>query len=108
MDPKDASLSDYLLERTVKGETWSGEFPIKHKKGERFVIIATNSPVRNEMGGLVGGMCVSSDSSSYHGRKPARLGFDSQQPLQSSIGSKISNLVSIFRLALILCNKLFK
>ncbi|KAI3512377.1 hypothetical protein L1887_19692 [Cichorium endivia] len=97
VEPKDASLSDYLLERTVRGETWSGEFPIKNKKGERFVIIATNSPIRNETIGLLGGMCVSSDASPYRARKPARLGFDSQQPQQTSIASKISNLASMVK-----------
>lgn len=91
VESKDGSLSDYLLERTVNGETWSGEFPIKSKKGERFVIIATNSPFRNENRGLIGGMCVSSASSPYH----VRSHIDSQQPLQTSIASKISNLVSI-------------
>ncbi|XP_023763485.2 uncharacterized protein LOC111911948 [Lactuca sativa] len=94
VDPKDGSLSDYLLERTINGESWSGEFPIRNKKGERFVVMGSNSPFRNEIGGLVGATCVSSASSPYHVKKHARLGFDSQQPQHTSIASKISNLAS--------------
>nr|KAJ0225584.1 hypothetical protein LSAT_V11C100017380 [Lactuca sativa] len=94
VDPKDGSLSDYLLERTINGESWSGEFPIRNKKGERFVVMGSNSPFRNEIGGLVGATCVSSASSPYHVKKHARLGFDSQQPQHTSIASKISNLVT--------------
>ncbi|CAI9267722.1 unnamed protein product [Lactuca saligna] len=95
VEPKDASLCDDLLERSLKGETWTGEFPIKNKKGERFVVIATNTPFRDEIRGIIGGLCISSDSRPYHARKPAKPGFDSPQPLQISIASKISNLVSI-------------
>ncbi|KAI3512375.1 hypothetical protein L1887_19690 [Cichorium endivia] len=95
VEPKDASIANYLLERTVNGETWAGEFPITNKRGEKFVVIATNTPYRDETGGLLGGMCISSDSRPYHARKPAKLGFNFQQPLQMSLASKISNLVKL-------------
>ncbi|CAH1454630.1 unnamed protein product [Lactuca virosa] len=98
VEPKDASLCDDLLERSLKGETWTGEFPIKNKKGERFVVIATNTPFRDEIRGIIGGLCISSDSRPYHARKPAKPGFDSPQPLQISIASKISNLASKVKL----------
>ncbi|KAI3512373.1 hypothetical protein L1887_19688 [Cichorium endivia] len=98
VEPKDASLCDDLLERSLKGETWTGEFPIKNKKGERFVVIATNTPFRDESRRILGGLCVSSDSRPYHARKPAKLGFESQQPLQSSFVSKIANLASKVKL----------
>ncbi|KAJ9559370.1 hypothetical protein OSB04_013984 [Centaurea solstitialis] len=64
-DPKDAVLADYLLTRTVKGESWSGEFPVRNKSGKNIMVIATNTPFRDENRRLVGGMCVSSDARLY-------------------------------------------
>ncbi|KAI3743641.1 hypothetical protein L1987_61352 [Smallanthus sonchifolius] len=49
-EPKDASLSEMILERTVNGESWCGEFPIKNKCGESFVVICANTPFRDENG----------------------------------------------------------
>ncbi|KAL8265496.1 hypothetical protein R6Q59_023626 [Mikania micrantha] len=65
VDPKDAVFADYLLDRTVNGETWSGEFPVTNRKGETFVIMCTNTPFRDHNGRLIGGICVFSDSLPY-------------------------------------------
>ncbi|KAD5802944.1 hypothetical protein E3N88_14304 [Mikania micrantha] len=65
VDPKDAVFADYLLDRTVNGETWSGEFPVTNRKGETFVIMCTNTPFRDHNGRLIGGICVFSDSRPY-------------------------------------------
>nr|GEV09933.1 PAC motif-containing protein [Tanacetum cinerariifolium] len=97
VDPKDAVLADYLLERTVSGESWSGEFPVTNNRGETFVVICTNTPFRDGSRKIIGGMCISSDSRPYQKIYPGqRVGpatrFDVQQPQQTSIASKISNL----------------
>ncbi|XP_071685640.1 uncharacterized protein [Rutidosis leptorrhynchoides] len=104
VDPKDAVFADYLLERTVRGETWSGEFPITNKRGERFVVICTNSPFRDENRRLIGGICISSDSRPYTIMKPGlsvslptRI-ESRQQPMKTSVVSKISNLASKMKL----------
>lgn len=98
------------------GESWAGQLPVKNKRGDRFVVLATNSPFYNDDGTLVGIICVSSDSRPFQDRRDdymgtkhtegglnfsrprsiasAKLGLDPQQPLQVAIASKISNLVS--------------
>lgn len=98
------------------GESWTGQLPVKNKRGDRFVVLATNSPFYNDDGALVGIICVSSDSRPFEDRRDdymgtkhtegglnfsrprsiasAKLGLDPQQPLQVAIASKISNLVS--------------
>ncbi|XP_024984289.1 serine/threonine-protein kinase STY46-like [Cynara cardunculus var. scolymus] len=69
VEPKDAVLSDYLLMRILNGESWSGEFPIRKKSGEIFMVIATNTPYRDENRRLIGGLCVSSDAHPYQASK---------------------------------------
>ncbi|KAK9058911.1 hypothetical protein SSX86_023759 [Deinandra increscens subsp. villosa] len=68
VDPKDAVLADYLLERTVSGESWSGEFPVRNKRGETFLILCTNTPFRDENGRSIGGICMFTESRHYHHR----------------------------------------
>ncbi|XP_071708542.1 uncharacterized protein [Rutidosis leptorrhynchoides] len=106
IEPHDLPLADAIMQRTIKGESWSGQIPIRNKRGERFDIIATNTPFRDENGTLVGVICVSSDTRPYREMKPvgnisaprriasAKLGLDPQQPLQTAIASKISNLAT--------------
>ncbi|XP_076956581.1 uncharacterized protein LOC143631840 [Bidens hawaiensis] len=76
VDPKDAVLADYLLERTVSGESWSGEFPVTNNRGETFVVICTNTPFRDENRRLIGGICISSDSRPYQLMKPSSKSYN--------------------------------
>ncbi|KAI3687653.1 hypothetical protein L1987_81353 [Smallanthus sonchifolius] len=106
VEPNDYHLADAIIQRTIEGEGWSGLFPIRNKRGEKLVIMATNTPFRDENGTLIGVICVSSDTRQYRETKPvgnisaprriasAKLGFDPQQPLQTAIASKISSLAS--------------
>lgn len=96
------------------GESWTGQFPVKNKMGERFLAVATNTPLYDDDGTLIGIICVSSDSRPFRemvimeadtkqsesGCRPRRivttkLGLDPEQPLQAAIASKITNLVSL-------------
>lgn len=101
----------------MMGESWTGQFPVKNKMGEKFLAVATNTPFYDDDGSLVGLICVSIDlrpflemkvpmpsvrniesDSDSGGTRPRssitnKLGLDTQQPLQASIASKISNLV---------------
>ncbi|KAL4592416.1 hypothetical protein LXL04_005410 [Taraxacum kok-saghyz] len=106
VDSNDYTLAEAILQRTAKGENWSGQFPVKNKRGESFHVMASNTPFRDENGTLIGVICVSSDTRPYVEMKPlatisaprriasAKLGLDPQQPLQTAIASKISNLAT--------------
>ncbi|KAL8216789.1 hypothetical protein R6Q57_023626 [Mikania cordata] len=106
VEPEDYLLADAILKKTIKGECWSGLFPIRNNRGEKFVVMVTNTPFRDENGTLIGVICVSSDTRPYREMTPvgnvsaprriasAKLGLDPQQPLQTAIASKISSLAS--------------
>lgn len=120
VDPREIALANDIFNRVKMGESWTGKFPVKNKMGESFIAVATNTPFYDDHGSLVGVICVSSDSRPFletrvplSGGKNAapdlgsnfprsgstsKLVLDSQQPLQVSLASKISNLVSIFLL----------
>ena len=103
------------------GKCWRGKFPVKHKSGERFSVVVNNTPLYDDDGSLIGLICVSLDvrtlqeifspstteksyqSSSkphFHVNNRPKSGsqnkgsFDSQQPLQSAITSRITTFVS--------------
>ncbi|GMP76319.1 hypothetical protein CsSME_00033054 [Camellia sinensis var. sinensis] len=115
-DNRDHDIANNIVHRVVTGESWTGQFPVRNKRGDRFLIIATNTPFYDDDGILVGGICVSSDSRPFEDMRTAlsftkhseadaifsqprsiasvKLGLDPQQPLQVAIKSKISNLAS--------------
>ncbi|KAL3508172.1 hypothetical protein ACH5RR_033554 [Cinchona calisaya] len=115
-DAQDFAVADNIIERVGMGQSWTGQFPVKNKRGDRFVVVATNTPFYDDDGTLIGIICVSADSSPFQETKgglsgakqteasssssrprmiaSAKLGLDPQQPLQFSIASKISNLAS--------------
>lgn len=116
-DVQDYSVARSIVDRVSMGESWTGQFPVKNKNGERFLAVATNTPFYDDDGTLIGIICVSSDSRPFQEvRVPmfserqsetnisysnlrsssamAKLGLDPQQPIQAAIASKISNLVS--------------
>ncbi|GKB41326.1 PAC motif-containing protein [Tanacetum coccineum] len=102
VEPKHALMADYLQERIALGDNCSGEFPVRNKNGERFVIVCADRPYRDEYGRQLGAICISSDLRTYKAGLAvcppttiacARHGRDSQQPQQTSTPSKISNFV---------------
>lgn len=120
-DPQDYVVGHNIIDRVTKGESWTGQFPVKNKKGERFLATVTNTPFYDDDGTFIGVIAVSSDSRSFQEMRvplsgvthpepdssfsrtkatvTTKLGLDPQQPLQTAIASKITNLVSpiIFR-----------
>ncbi|XP_019257477.1 PREDICTED: uncharacterized protein LOC109235722 isoform X1 [Nicotiana attenuata] len=106
----------YIIDLAVKmGESWTGQFPVKNKQGDGFLIIVTTSPFYDDEGTFVGVISVASNARDFQetgfasmevrqlepdARFRARtlasskLGLDPQQPLQVTIASKISNLAS--------------
>ncbi|KAK8709804.1 hypothetical protein V6N13_060806 [Hibiscus sabdariffa] len=116
VDPSDFSVAQDIVHRVIMGESWTGQFPVKNKNGERFPAVATNTPFYDDDGSLVGIICVSTDSRPFQDMKvalaaerqvegdsafsrgknavSAKLGLDPHQPLQTAIASKITNLAS--------------
>ncbi|KAL8481346.1 hypothetical protein ACS0TY_027745 [Phlomoides rotata] len=116
VDSRDGAMADEILRRVVMGESWTGLFPVKNKRGDMFSIVATNTPFYDDDGTLVGGICTSTDAKHFQEAKSilsarrdnendpnlsrsrsiasAKLGLDPQQPLQIAIASKISDLAS--------------
>ena len=118
IDPEDFAVANDVTLRVMGGENWTGQLPVKNKMGQKFMVVATNTPFYDD-GALVGIICVSSDSRPFQELKvllasgskqqdadsntirsripvSAKLGLDPQQPLQIAIASKLSNLVSLF------------
>ncbi|KAJ4956765.1 hypothetical protein NE237_013548 [Protea cynaroides] len=112
-DSRDFEVASNIVHRITMGESWTGQFPVKNKLGERFLAIVTNTPFYDDDGTLVGIISVSNDSRSFQEmRHPSPLeadaGFsrssssptdrkptlDYQQPLQVAFASKISNLAA--------------
>ncbi|TYH53208.1 hypothetical protein ES332_D09G082900v1 [Gossypium tomentosum] len=113
VDPRDFAMANNIVHRVMMGESWTGQFPVKNKMGERFSALVTDTPFYDDDGSLVGIICVSSDSrpfqvafsaekqlegdSTFSRSKnavSAKLGLDPQQPLQAAIALKITNLAS--------------
>ncbi|KAL6193635.1 hypothetical protein ACLB2K_034719 [Fragaria x ananassa] len=115
-DPQDYVVGHNIIDRVTKGESWTGQFPVKNKKGERFLATVTNTPFYDDDGTFIGVIAVSSDSRSFQEMRvplsgvthpepdssfsrtkatvTTKLGLDPQQPLQTAIASKITNLAS--------------
>lgn len=115
-DTRDFDVANDVIQRITMGESWTGQFPVKNKVGERFVAVTTNTPFYDDDGSLVGIICVSSDSRPFRemqipflGSTPSQLdysfyrprnapmtkiGNSPEQPLQVAIASKISNLAT--------------
>ncbi|KAI3968709.1 hypothetical protein MKX01_028859 [Papaver californicum] len=111
VDLKDYDEATQIIKRNSLGQNWTGQFPVKNKQGEKFLILVTNTPFYDDNGSLVGIITVSGDTQPFRevvfsssGRnspevstrssRTVKPGVDSQQPLQVMIASKISNLAS--------------
>ncbi|XP_047334389.1 probable serine/threonine-protein kinase DDB_G0282963 [Impatiens glandulifera] len=117
VDVRDHSFAENIVNRVSMGESWTGQFPVKNKRGDSFVVVASNTPYYGDDNHTcVGIICVTNDSRPYQEMmssisctksletnqtisRPrllasAKLGIDPLQPLQVAIASKISNLAS--------------
>ncbi|CAM8887513.1 unnamed protein product [Rhodiola kirilowii] len=111
-DPQHFNTANNITDRVAMGESWTGQFPVKNKHGERFLVVATNTPFYDDDGSLIGTICVSTDTRPFqnHSSTPieqsdgessfsrlksttsSKLGLDPHRPLQAAISSKISDL----------------
>ncbi|AQK48362.1 Protein kinase domain superfamily protein [Zea mays] len=117
--PDDAEAANNIIGNIFMGKCWRGKFPVKKKSGERFFIVANNTPLYDDDGSLVGLICLSVDTktlediigpstsmkSHTHPVKPRfqvnnrpkcnllnKSSIESEQTVQSSIASKITTL----------------
>ncbi|RZC57920.1 hypothetical protein C5167_005221 [Papaver somniferum] len=55
-----------IVDRSAMGESWTGLFPVINKQGRRFLVIATNSPLYDDCGTLIGFIGVTCDSQPFY------------------------------------------
>ncbi|KAK8623929.1 hypothetical protein V6N13_065289 [Hibiscus sabdariffa] len=117
VSPRDLGVAYTIIHRVSIGESWTGIFPVRQKSGAMESVVATITPFYDDNGSLIGITSVSSDSRPFRERKfsfsaarqpeayssvfsrsknavSVKLGLEPQEPLQTAIASKISNLVS--------------
>uniref|UniRef100_A0A7N0TSM1 non-specific serine/threonine protein kinase n=1 Tax=Kalanchoe fedtschenkoi TaxID=63787 RepID=A0A7N0TSM1_KALFE len=116
VDVADLFFATVIIDKVFKGENWTGQFPLINKKGEKLLAVATNSPLYDDHGTVVGQISVTCDAQLFHnvlvvparaeqsqgesgfGRfreiAASKLGVDPQQPLQAAITARLSNLAS--------------
>jgi hypothetical protein len=121
--PTDFDAANVVIQNIFMGKCFRGKFPVKNKSGERFFIVVNNTPLYDDDGSLIGLICLSLDvrtleevfspsatvESFQSSAKPNfyvnnlpksgsqnKGSFDSQQPLQSTVTSKITTIVSCF------------
>ncbi|CAN6853801.1 unnamed protein product [Brassica oleracea] len=124
VDDQDAAVAQNITRRCGCGESWTGEFPVKNKAGDRFSVVTTMSPFYDDDGSLIGIICITNDAALFQDPRvsqaktrgqeegtsfsrvasklgldskeavASKLGLDSQQPIQVAIKSKISDLAS--------------
>ncbi|KAL5205067.1 hypothetical protein ABZP36_009938 [Zizania latifolia] len=121
--PSDYGAANDIIQNIFMGKCWRGKFPVKHKSGERFYVVASNTPLYDDDGSLVGLICLSTDTRTLEGilghstsgqlfpnsAKPrvqinnscksvllnkGSCDSQSQQPPRSAITSKITNLAT--------------
>ncbi|EPS58360.1 hypothetical protein M569_16453, partial [Genlisea aurea] len=94
-DRRHLNLARNIMNHLRMGKSWTGQFPVKHKRGEQFLIAATNTPFYDEDDGtLVGVICVSSDPRAYQETNHVMNSSQTMPPCQVAIASKISNLAA--------------
>ncbi|GAB4843010.1 hypothetical protein Ancab_012986 [Ancistrocladus abbreviatus] len=115
VDEQEFDVGNNIAQRIMMGECWIGQFPLKTKMGKMVSVVTTSTPFYDDDGSLIGMICVSSDSRLFQEMIVMRsdvnsvadsgsswrrnivttkLLLDPEQPLQSAIASKITNLAA--------------
>lgn len=78
-----------IMEKISEGESWSGEFTVRHRDGRWFPAYVTDSPLRDAGGNIVGIVGVSMDISSY---KEAEL---QKRLLLGELNHRVKNTLAV-------------
>ncbi|KAJ0253063.1 Uncharacterized protein HA466_0121570 [Hirschfeldia incana] len=105
VDGQDAAVAQNITRRCGCGESWTGEFPVKNKAGDRFSVVTTMSPFYDDDGSLIGIICITNDAALFQdprvsqanktrgqegetsfSRVASKLGLDSKEAVVSKLG----------------------
>lgn len=75
-----------ILAQLHAGESWSGQFQVRHRIGHTFAMHATESPIRDENGQLIGVICISTDITEW---KKAERALNLSALVYEAIGEAI-------------------
>ncbi|KFK26593.1 hypothetical protein AALP_AA8G268900 [Arabis alpina] len=95
VDGQDAAVAQNITRRCSSGESWTGEFPVKNKAGERFSVVTTISPFYDDDGSLIGIICITNDSALFQDPRvsPAKTrGQDGETSFSRATNSVASKL----------------
>lgn len=87
-----------IMARLQQGESWSGEFDVRHRSGRTMPIHVTDSPLRDERNQVIGIIGISSDISE---RKRTEKALDLSEMVYQAIGEAIMVVSADGRIAAI-------
>uniref|UniRef100_M1CHH3 Map3k delta-1 protein kinase n=1 Tax=Solanum tuberosum TaxID=4113 RepID=M1CHH3_SOLTU len=84
-DARDHDAANNIVHRVIRGKSWTVQFPVTNKQGDRFLVVAIDTPFYDDDGTLLGVICISSDkgkaikrstlsdlNTSFHSKGPVR------------------------------------
>ena len=95
VEDRDAAFAINVAQRCVRGESWTGEFPVKSKSGKIFSAVTTCSPFYDDDGSLVGIISITSDTVPYLksrislSKSKSKQGETTSSPARNSFASKL-------------------
>ncbi|KAL0691628.1 hypothetical protein Bca4012_091307 [Brassica carinata] len=95
VEDRDAAFAMNVAQRCVRGESWTGEFPVKSKSGKIFSAVTTCSPFYDDDGSLVGIISITSDTAPYLksrislSKSKSKQGETTSRPARNSFASKL-------------------
>ncbi|CAL5000030.1 unnamed protein product [Urochloa decumbens] len=60
--PDDIPASNSITRNIFTGKCWRGNFPVKNKSGDRFIVVADATPLHDDDGSFMGLVCLSEDT----------------------------------------------
>ncbi|KAF8107240.1 hypothetical protein N665_0124s0035 [Sinapis alba] len=92
VDDQDAAVAQNITRRCGCGESWTGEFPVKNKAGDRFSVVTTMSPFYDDDGSLIGIICITNDAALFQDPRASQAKTRGQEGETSF--SRVTNSVA--------------
>ncbi|KAL0718033.1 hypothetical protein Bca4012_067355 [Brassica carinata] len=93
VDDQDAEVAQNITRRCGCGESWTGEFPVKNKAGDRFSVVTTMSPFYDDDGSLIGIICITNDAALFQDPRVSQAAKTRGQEGETSF-SRVTNSVA--------------